>query len=146
MSKIFCVKRWNDVPFAHRQHLHDGHCALIHGHNWDIEVTFSSEKCDENGFVIDFGKLKPFKDEISSFDHALVLREDDPLGDHLPEICCNLISLPDASSEGLARYFYQSFSRLLAVHPSFSEPRDRGVSISSVKVHEDSKNSAVFEP
>ena len=51
-----CKKTYSDIPFAHRQHLHDGHCALIHGHNWSFTVTFSCHETDLNGFVVDFGK------------------------------------------------------------------------------------------
>ena len=58
---LTCTKTYFDVPFAHRQHLHDGHCSFIHGHNWDIRVTFGCERTDENGFVVDFGKLKFLK-------------------------------------------------------------------------------------
>ena len=58
---LTCTKTYFDVPFAHRQHLHDGHCSFVHGHNWDIRVTFGCERTDENGFVVDFGKLKFLK-------------------------------------------------------------------------------------
>jgi 6-pyruvoyltetrahydropterin/6-carboxytetrahydropterin synthase len=58
---LTCKKTYFDVPFAHRQHLHDGHCSFVHGHNWDISITFACDKTDENGFVVDFGKLKFLK-------------------------------------------------------------------------------------
>ena len=54
---ITCSKLYKDIPFAHRQHLHDGHCSQIHGHNWDIKLTFSCKELDAMGFVVDFGKL-----------------------------------------------------------------------------------------
>ena len=53
-----CSKTYSDLPFAHRQHRHAGHCSLIHGHNWELKITFACEEFDKNGFVVDFGNLK----------------------------------------------------------------------------------------
>ena len=81
---ITCSKTYTDLPFAHRQPSHQGHCALIHGHNWSFEFEFAADKLDECGFVIDFGKLKWLKDWINErFDHTLVLNESDPMLDFL---------------------------------------------------------------
>ena len=55
---ITCTKRYDNLPFAHRQPNHEGHCSLIHGHNWSFEFEFKASKLDGNGFVIDFGDLK----------------------------------------------------------------------------------------
>ena len=30
----------------------------LHGHNWIIDVTCQREELDENGMVVDFGKIK----------------------------------------------------------------------------------------
>ena len=144
MTEITCTKRWSEIPFAHRQHFHDGHCALIHGHNWSIEVEFTCAKIDLNGFVMDFGKLKGFKELISKFDHALVLRMDDPLCCKLDDSVCNLIEIPDASSEGLAKYFYANFSQMLERDSEFEDARNRSVKIKRVTVFEDSKNSGTY--
>ena len=54
LDMLTCKKSYRDIPFAHRQHHHDGHCAFIHGHNWDITLTFACSKTDANGFVVDF--------------------------------------------------------------------------------------------
>ena len=37
---------------------HAGRCAQLHGHNYRVVVTVAGEKLDEQGMVIDFGKLK----------------------------------------------------------------------------------------
>ena len=62
---LTCSKTYRDIPFAHRQHRHDGHCALIHGHNWAITLTFACRETDANGFVVDFGDLKYLKTWIA---------------------------------------------------------------------------------
>ncbi len=68
---ITCSKLYKDIPFAHRQPYHDGHCYFIHGHNWDFQFEFGCEYLDTDGFVIDFGKLKFIKEYIENYDHAL---------------------------------------------------------------------------
>ncbi len=79
-----CKKIYSDSPWAHRQHRHDGHCALIHGHNWSIAITFGAEALDENGFVVDFGKLKFLERWIDEhLDHACVFNAEDPMKDRL---------------------------------------------------------------
>lgn len=47
----------------------EGHkCGNIHGHNFQVEFEFQSEKL-ANGFVIDVSKLQLLKNEIERFDH-----------------------------------------------------------------------------
>ena len=76
---LTCSKTYRDIPFAHRQHRHDGHCALIHGHNWAIKLTFACRETDANGFVVDFGDLKYLKTWIAqNLDHACLFNESDP--------------------------------------------------------------------
>ena len=70
---ITCKKTYTDIPWAHRQHRHDGHCAFIHGHNWSITIIFGCHATDENGFVVDFGKLKFLEEWIDThLDHAIM--------------------------------------------------------------------------
>lgn len=79
MAITTCKKRYDDIPFAHRQWNHKGHCAHIHGHNWSFEFEFVSKSLDANGFVVDFGKLQFLKNWLNeTFDHKLVISKDDP--------------------------------------------------------------------
>lgn len=145
MPKLSCTKTYSDIPFAHRQHTHDGHCAYVHGHNWSIRVTFAATTLDENGFVIDFGKLKFLKAWIeANLDHAILVREDDP---HLEFFQANslesegprvfkLFVVKDCSSEGLARFLLKEWGGMVA---SMTDGR---VTVTHVDVIEDSKNYA----
>lgn len=153
-----CTKQYRDIPFAHRQHKHDGHCRFVHGHNWTFEITFAGvrDQRDENGFVVDFGKLGPVKDWINErFDHALILNHDDPLADHLEQMEATTAVLPaiqalyadafakvyclaDCSCEGLANYVFGEVDAWTIKH---TEGR---VKVIRVTVYEDSKNSASF--
>lgn len=145
---ITCSKTYTDLPFAHRQPSHQGHCALIHGHNWSFEFEFAADKLDECGFVIDFGKLKWLKDWINErFDHTLVLNESDPMLDFLnrsltapgePENSglAKIVTLPDCSCEGLCAYLLEQVDQLV------SHQTQGRVRVIRCRVIEDSKNYA----
>jgi 6-pyruvoyltetrahydropterin/6-carboxytetrahydropterin synthase len=57
---------------SHQLHgLSDGHpCSRVHGHNYVVVVNLESKVLDNNGFVKDYGELKPIKEYIDTFlDH-----------------------------------------------------------------------------
>jgi len=139
---LTCSKIYRDIPFAHRQHRHDGHCALVHGHNWAITLTFACRETDASGFVVDFGKVKYLKEWIEThLDHALVLNEDDPRRDAVLEGLAGLAKpyvVPDCSCEGLCRHLHAVFD------PMVRERTGGRAWILAVEVEEDSKNSARY--
>lgn len=141
---LTCKKSYRDIPFAHRQHRHEGHCALIHGHNWAITLTFACREPDSNGFVIDFGKLKYLKTWIDQhLDHACLFNTDDPEIEQLLALASHLFkayTLPNCSCEGLARHLYNIFDQMVR-----HETHQR-VWITEIEIAEDSKNSAVYRP
>lgn len=141
---LTCKKTYRDIPFAHRQHRHDGHCALIHGHNWAITLTFACRETDPNGFVVDFGKLKYLKAWIDEhLDHACLFNQDDPEKDALLKNAGHLFKayiIPNSSCEGLAQHIYEVFEPMVR-----AQTKDR-VWITEVEVEEDHKNSAAFCP
>mgnify|MGYP001330313523 CR=1 FL=1 len=139
-----CSKTYSDIPFAHRQYRHVDLCNLIHGHNWSFTFTFGCTELDEKEFVVDFGALGFLKDWlVEQFDHAFVYGIDD-------EACKQmLVEFPDLfkaieinapSTEGVARYVFDQ--SLPMIHDAFGER----VSLISVSVSEDSKNSAEYRP
>lgn len=138
------TKVYPDIPFAHRQHTHDSHCAYIHGHNWTIRVTFACRERDINGFVVDFGKLKYLKrwiDEV--LDHACLINAEDRMGRKMAAEYANLFKtaiLPDVSCEGIAEYVFDEFNRMV------QEETQGRVWVKEVTVDEDSKNSATYRP
>jgi len=143
---LTCTKRYTDFPFAHRAPNHEGHCRLIHGHNWTFDITFSASETDANGFVMDFGKLRPLKEKLDGlFDHTLVLNSTDPMLQDFKEFVEllgieNIVEVPDCSCEGIAKLVYQIAT---AVTVKISEKRVR---VRHVVVYEDSKNSACYAP
>lgn len=144
VTMLTCTKLYADIPFAHRQHLHDGHCAKIHGHNWSFEFTFAADRPDANGFVIDFGKLKKLKVWLDlTFDHALLLNETDPRLRELHRAIgdvSRIIVVDNCSCEGLAVWLMRHSDNYLP-----KEFHDRGGRIVRVRVIEDSKNFATLD-
>jgi len=141
---LTCTKRYSDFPFAHRAPKHDGHCKLIHGHNWSFEFTFAASERDENGFVMDFGKLKDLRDALNGwFDHTLVLNDGDPLREPIQTFLVslglnNVVLVPDCSCEGIAMLAHK-IANVVVVKLT-----DARVCVKSVTVYEDSKNSATY--
>lgn len=143
----YITKKFKGYPFAHRQSNHDGHCSLIHGHNWDFEICLGSNNLDENGFVYDFGKFKKLREWFDEmFDHTLVLNSDDP---HLKYFeaqeefgLAKVITIPSCSCEGIAKLIYNKIETML-MNDEDGRIRDF-VHVSWVKVFEDHKNATIY--
>lgn len=136
-----CTKLFGPYPFAHRQPTHDGHCKLIHGHDWQFEIEFEASSVDGNGFVLDFGKTKFIKDKFTEwFDHTFVIPNNDPELEFFKQVeqrgLAKLTILPEASAEGLAEYL------LFAVDELVRNNTGGRVTVRRVTVFEDEKNSA----
>jgi len=143
---LTCTKRYDDFPFGHRAPFHDGHCRFIHGHNWSFEITFTAKEPDQNGFIMDFGKLKELRAIFErTFDHTLLLNHDDPMRTDITEFLvligiANVIEVSDCSCEGIAKLVWQ-LSNAAVVKLTSARVRVR-----QVVVYEDSKNSATYGP
>ena len=144
---VTITKSWRDFPAAHRQPKHDGHCRLIHGHNWGFDITIGSDTLDENGFVVDVGKLGMAKKKLEElFDHTLLINEDDPLLEYFKSMhnqgWCELRVVPNCGMEGLARLVAQEVQIIL----DRVITDGRLVGVDEVICWEDSKNRATFIP
>lgn len=135
------TKRYSDLPAAHRQHKHDGHCRHLHGHGWSFDITFEASSLDDNGFVVDFGKLKRLKEKLETcFDHTFLVNQDDPHLDVFLNLqnldLCRVVVVPNGSAEALAQLVFD-----LATAQMLEEHGGR-VWIKRVVCWEDAKNSA----
>ena len=142
---LTCSKIYRDVPLGHRQPNHPGHYSLIHGHNWEIKLTFAADEVDENGFIVDFGELHYIKDWIDeNLDHACAFSATDPHRSKLEELEeMNLVRplfIENASCEGLAKHLFETFD------PMVRENTGGRACIVSIDLLEDSKNSAFYAP
>lgn len=136
-------KTFRGYPCAHRKWRHPGHCARVHGYSRQFEVWFACDQRDENGFVMDFGALKPVRDWLAEqFDHTLLLDADDPLLDQfrLLEAAggCRLVVLSDVGVEGSARHVYEW------LQPWVGEATQGRVWVHSVECRENENNSGIY--
>jgi len=108
---------------AHQLRGYQGKCENMHGHNWRVQVTVSSDKLDDIGIVIDFHELKKITGEvISSLDHSF-LNEVFPFTEINP------------SSENIAKWIYETIKKKL--------DQDK-CNVSSVTVWENETASATY--
>ncbi|MCX5781943.1 MAG: 6-carboxytetrahydropterin synthase QueD [Elusimicrobia bacterium] len=55
---------------AHALNKYKGKCENLHGHNWKVKVSLSSNKLDKTGMVMDFTDIKAvLKSILSRLDH-----------------------------------------------------------------------------
>lgn len=147
------TKNYRDLPAAHRQSKHDGHCRFIHGHNWGFDITFACDALDDNGFVVDVGKLQDVKKFLEEkFDHTLLLNLDDPeVGSiqgfvtHSGPLCAlaNVVLVPNCGMEGLAKLVFMTVTQLID-RGAFDEAFERNLRVVEVVCWEDSKNRATY--
>lgn len=86
-GSIISVTRYHDISCGHRVVGHEGKCVGLHGHNYRIHFTCVPEKAlDAIGRVIDFSVIKTHLCEWleNSWDHRMLLWEEDPLLRYLP--------------------------------------------------------------
>lgn len=139
------TKTYRNLPCAHRRWQHDGHCAHVHGYSRAFTLTFCCTERTENGFVMDFGDLKPVKAWLEEhYDHTLLLDSDDPL---LPDFraleaqgACRLVVYDDVGMEGSARFVFDWVAPWVKTHT------DGRVELESIECRENDKNSAIYRP
>lgn len=108
---------------AHQLRGYKGKCEDLHGHNWRVQVTISSEKLNDTGIAMDFHDLKAIvNDVVSSLDHSM-LNEVFPFTEKNP------------SSENIAKWIYDSVKKKI---------EKAQCNISSVTVWENETSSATY--
>lgn len=149
----YITKQYRDLPAAHRQPKHDGHCRFIHGHNWGFDIIMTCRDLDENGFVIDVGKLSKIKEYlVKMFDHTLLLNLDDSMNGPLLQglengqaVMADIRQVPNCGMEGLAKLVFDTITVLIQETGDIAGA-DRGLVVVEVTCYEDSKNSATYSP
>ena len=110
---------------AHLLRNYKGKCENLHGHNWKVEVTVSTETLDEAGMAIDFTELKQKTSAIiKQFDHQ-----------YLNEI--KYFKEVNPSSENIAAYIFNLLKEKLD---------DKNVRLTKVSVWESENSKASYLP
>lgn len=134
-----------------RQHRAASHCQFIHGYALGFKLVFASDELDENGWVKDFGGLKPLKRKLAdTFDHKMIVAQDDPALDRLLSLSdgrgvwdtaplAQIIVQPRVGCEAFARMVWDWADDLIT-----PEERTRGVRLVEVECREHAGNAASY--
>ena len=91
----------SDFSAAHRLRGYRGKCENLHGHNWKVGLTISSEVLDKIGMVCDFKEAKASLNKvIEALDHK-DLNKVSPFNKKNP------------TSELIAEYIFNSYKKKL---------------------------------
>ena len=136
-------KTFKGLSCAHRRWRHSGHCAHVHGYDRSVTIWFGAHERDENGFIMDFGALKPIRAWLEDhFDHTLLIDDDDPLASQFEDLdrlgACKLVRFDDVGMEGSARFIFRYVDPWIEAHTNGR------VYVHSVEVAENEKNSAIY--
>jgi 6-pyruvoyltetrahydropterin/6-carboxytetrahydropterin synthase len=127
-----------------RQWRAKSHCRLLHGYALAFKLTFSCDMLDANGWVMDFGALKPIKDRlINTFDHSVMVAYDDPSFLQIMELealgVARVVSVSRTGCEAFAKMVYDETADWLKTY------QDGRVTLVSVECAEHGANSAIYE-
>jgi len=90
-----------------RQWRAESHCHFLHGYALKVTLTFETEELDIRNWAVDFGSLKSLKGWLEdTFDHKLLIAEDDPERETLEDLAelgiADIRVLPDLGMERFA--------------------------------------------
>lgn len=100
MINMYEVSVRGDFSSSHHLRDYDGKCENVHGHNWNVEVVYMSEKLNNVGLVIDFKILKEKLNEVL-----------DTL-DHTDLNAIQYFQKFNPSSENIAYYIFMQLSKI----------------------------------
>lgn len=128
-----------------RQWQAESHCHHLHGYALQVELTFEADSLTPEGWVIDFGGLKPIKNWLEAmFDHRLLIADDDPEKEallHLGELgIASTIVLPKVGCEAFALYIFDHVTLWL------DEATSHRVRLVKVTVKEHEANAVTCVP
>ena len=129
------------MPIGHKLLDYEGGCKNVHGHNFTIEITFSSEELDKSGFVIDFNEIKSDigRRLKNSFDHAFLVNPfDTKMIDFLIDNEMKYYIMPKKASEkhkGLSNPSIENFVEIIK-DMSISFAKMIGINFEHARVYE----------
>ncbi len=77
----------------------------IHGHSYIVEVFLQSENLNEDGMIVDFGKLRhDLKPILEEFDHKLIVHKTDYRDSYLQ--VADILFPTNPTAENMAYHIY----------------------------------------
>jgi 6-pyruvoyltetrahydropterin/6-carboxytetrahydropterin synthase len=124
---VFEIRIEDSFSAAHSLREYAGNCERLHGHNWQVQVTFIAEKLNNIDIAIDFRQaFALLRSALKDFDHQ-----------HLNDLA--QFKKTNPTCENLSRLIYEKIKELLNSTPSTDH-----VALKSVTVWESPKTSATY--
>lgn len=119
MNRNYTVEKVLSFCAAHRLYKYPGNCGKIHGHRYEVKLTFESPVLDELGMVLDFNTIvdtcqKWLKDE---WDHSVIVcNEDDKFIELLKSLDGQTyyVMSGNPTAENMSEYLLNKFKALLS--------------------------------
>lgn len=132
-----------------RQWKAESHCRFLHGYALQIKLVFSGN-LDERNWVVDFGGLKPVRQWLEdTFDHKMLVANDDPLRAYLiglgkdPDALAQVVMVDNVGCEAFAELIFRKTDEYLI---NIYNPRHKSsAQIEIVEVSEHPGNSALCQ-
>lgn len=113
----------------------------LHGHSYKVTVIIGRKELNAAGMVIDFKLLKKILNEVitDKYDHACIIRSNDPLAAPIYDNCKKVIIVEDSpTAEWMAKTYFTEIQRSL-------NNEDIDIKVLSVAVQETEHNIAIYE-
>lgn len=135
-----CFRQWRATH---------SHCSKLHGYALAFTIVFEADELDERNWVMDFGGLKELKSFlVNTFDHKLVVAEDDPYLDEITALggiaCADVLVLPAVGCEAFAKLVYDWASQHYGGVWRTDNGHERVMRVVSVECREHGANSALY--
>lgn len=127
-----------------RQWKAESHCRFLHGYALAVRFEFAADELDVRNWVVDFGSLKSLKGWLQeTFDHTLIVAEDDPKISILKELgiagLAQVLVVPATGCEAFAKMIFEA-TEVWLIDNGYA-PR---AWLASVEVREHGANSAIY--
>lgn len=134
---------YTELEIAHRlMTAYAQKCTGWHGHRYEVEITVTAQKFNEDGMIVDFKKLKEVVKTVldDKWDHGACVRADDPLARPLMEDAHHeRVHIIDANPtlEWMVEHWALELQKVLdSVCP--------GVAVSMLKASETARNTVTW--
>lgn len=137
---MITATRYHDISTGHRVYGHESKCAHLHGHNYRIYFTVSTNETDQVGRVLDFSAIKNLLCMWleDNWDHKFLLFEQDPVAQTLKNLDWDGVVIVsfNPTAENMAKYLVE------VVGPA--QLKETSVELISVRIEETMKCSAEY--
>ena len=138
-----CFRQWRATS----------HCNRLHGYALAITIVFQADQLDGRNWVVDFGALKPLKEQlVNLFDHKTVVAFDDPMLEHFTDMhAAGLIEMRQLPAVGCEAFAATVFAmaevwlrEYIAGLKEAGIPQATGLRVFAVEVREHAGNAAIY--